>query len=73
MSSNEFGCKLMAESCIILKSGDKCYVDNTIDDIKEQMESNKTIIDVELSMIVNKGRRRTIEKEKIEDFRSNVN
>lgn len=67
---NEFGCKVCAESCIVLKNGDKYYVDNSVDNIKEQMQSSEDTINVELSKIVSKGKKISIQRWEIEEFHS---
>ena len=65
---NEFGCKGLAESIIVLKNGAKFYVDNTVSDIENQIRSDEERINVEMSMIVSKGKKLSIQKERIDKF-----
>lgn len=66
---NEFGCKAWAESCIILQDGTKYYVDNTKDDIENQMLSDEEYIKVELATLISdKIKRRDIQKKQVKEF-----
>ena len=72
MSSNEYGCKVLAESCVELKNGDKYYVDDKIEDLEKQMaQPDKGSIHVEVTMIISKGGKRSIKRSEIKEFYSN--
>ena len=70
-TNNEYGCKAFAETCIVLKDGSKCYVDNEIENVQEQMDSDEQYIELELTKVVNKGKKCSILKDKILEFYSN--
>lgn len=68
---NEIGCKAWASSCVINEDGIKYYVDNTEDNIREQMNSEKEFIEVELAKIISdRITRIKISKEQVEEYHS---
>ena len=48
------GSKYFASSFIITTSGKKMYLSNTVDDLEEQMQSNKKTIEVTTSNLYSK-------------------
>lgn len=68
---NEIGCKVWASSCVIKGDGTRYYVDNTEDNIREQMNSEKEFIEVELAKIISdKITRIKLSKEQIKEYYS---
>lgn len=51
-NKNELGCKAWASSCVVKGDETWYYVDNTEENIKEQMNSEKEFIEVELAKII---------------------
>lgn len=68
---NELGCMLWASSCVVTRDGTYYYVDNEEDNIKEQLNSEKEFIEVELTKIIsNRITRVKILKEQVEEYYS---
>ena len=67
----EIGHGILADTCIVLKNGTRYYVDNSTDNIKEQMDSERELIEIEVTKLIsNKISRISIKKEQIEEYYS---
>lgn len=66
---NELGCMLWASSCVVTRDGTCYYVDNEEENIREQMNSEKEFIIVEISKAISdKILKVAIDKKMVEEY-----